>query len=149
MPKRGSDADRRVFFDQLVSVGVSRLRAMGAIRLEDRQALIPFGEQNKHGRLARQLKPATASPSPQESAPARVRRLSFAGFGKVASRWPRHAAGFSPARNRSAFAAFKTRSMRPRTREAVSGLVCQIGVRQSSTPAVSTRSIRDSQIGLQ
>ena len=47
MPKRGSDADHRVFFDQLVSVGVSRLKASGAIRLEDRQALIPFGEQNK------------------------------------------------------------------------------------------------------
>jgi hypothetical protein len=47
MPKRGSDADSRIFFDQLVSVGVSRLRATGAIRLEDRQALIPFGEQNK------------------------------------------------------------------------------------------------------
>jgi hypothetical protein len=47
MPKRGSDADSRIFFDQLVSVGVSRLRATGAIRLEDRQALIPFGDQNK------------------------------------------------------------------------------------------------------
>jgi hypothetical protein len=47
MPKRGRDADSRIFFDQLVSVGVSRLRATGAIRLEDRQAVIPFGEQNK------------------------------------------------------------------------------------------------------
>ena len=47
MPKRGSDADRRVFFDQLASVGVSRLRATGAIRLEDQQALIPFGKQTK------------------------------------------------------------------------------------------------------
>ena len=47
MPKRGSDADHRIFFDQLVSVGVSRLKASGAIRLEDRQALIPFGQQNK------------------------------------------------------------------------------------------------------
>ena len=47
MPKRGSDADSRIFFDQLASVGVSRLRATGAIRLEDRQALIPFGDQNK------------------------------------------------------------------------------------------------------
>jgi hypothetical protein len=47
MPNRGSDADSRIFFDQLVSVGVSRLRATGAIRLEDRQAVIPFGEQNK------------------------------------------------------------------------------------------------------
>jgi hypothetical protein len=47
MPKRGSDANSRIFFDELVSVGVSRLRATGAIRLEDRQALIPFGEQTK------------------------------------------------------------------------------------------------------
>jgi hypothetical protein len=47
MPKRGNDADHRIFFDQLVSVGVSRLKASGAIRLEDRQILIPFGEQNK------------------------------------------------------------------------------------------------------
>jgi hypothetical protein len=47
MPKRGIDADRRVFFDQLISVGVSRLKATGVIRLEDRQAIIPFGEQNK------------------------------------------------------------------------------------------------------
>ena len=47
MPKRGSDADNRVFFDELVGVSVSRLRATGRIRLEDRQVLIPFGEQNK------------------------------------------------------------------------------------------------------
>ena len=47
MPKRGSDADSRIFFDELVSVGVSRLKATGVIRLEDRQVLIPFGEQNK------------------------------------------------------------------------------------------------------
>jgi hypothetical protein len=47
MPKRGSDADSRIFFDELVSVGVSRLKATGAIKLEDRQAVIPFGEQTK------------------------------------------------------------------------------------------------------
>jgi hypothetical protein len=47
MPKRGSDADSRIFFDELVGVSVSRLRATGAIGLEDRQALIPFGEQTK------------------------------------------------------------------------------------------------------
>jgi hypothetical protein len=47
MPKRGIDAASRIFFDELVSVGVSRLKASGAIRLEDRQAVIPFGEQNK------------------------------------------------------------------------------------------------------
>ena len=47
MPKRGSDADSRIFFDELVSLAASRLKATGAIRLEDRQVLIPFGEQNK------------------------------------------------------------------------------------------------------
>jgi hypothetical protein len=47
MPKRGSDADSRIFFDELVSIGMSRLRATDAITLEDRQALIPFGEQTK------------------------------------------------------------------------------------------------------
>jgi hypothetical protein len=47
MPKRGSDADRRVFFDQLVSVGVSRLKATGAIRLVDRHGIIAFGDKRK------------------------------------------------------------------------------------------------------
>ena len=47
MPKRGTGADSRIFFDELVSLGVSRLRATGAIKLEDRQAVIPFGGQNK------------------------------------------------------------------------------------------------------
>jgi hypothetical protein len=35
MPKRGSDADSRIFFDELVSVGISRLKATGVIRPED------------------------------------------------------------------------------------------------------------------
>jgi hypothetical protein len=47
MPKRGIDADSRIFFDELPSLGVSRLRATGAIRLEDRQAVIRFGGHNK------------------------------------------------------------------------------------------------------
>ena len=47
MPKRGSDADSRIFFDELVSVAVSRLKATGVIRLEDQWAHIPFGEQTK------------------------------------------------------------------------------------------------------
>jgi hypothetical protein len=47
MPKRGIDADSRVFFDELPSIGVSRLRATGAIKLEDQHAVIPFGEHNK------------------------------------------------------------------------------------------------------
>ena len=44
MPKRGSNADRRVFFDELVSLAASRLKATGAIRLEDRHGFIAFGE---------------------------------------------------------------------------------------------------------
>src|ERR1700722_15582119 len=47
MPKRGSDADRRIFFDELVSVGVSRLRATGAIRLEDRHGITAFGDKRR------------------------------------------------------------------------------------------------------
>ena len=47
MPKRANDADHRFFFDELVSVGVSRLKASGAIRLEDRQAVIPLGQKNR------------------------------------------------------------------------------------------------------
>jgi hypothetical protein len=47
VPKRGSGADSRIFFDQLPSLGVSRLRATGAIKLEDRQAFIRFGGRTK------------------------------------------------------------------------------------------------------
>jgi hypothetical protein len=47
MPKRASDADSRIFFDELVSVGVSRLKASGAIRLEDRQGIVAFGDKQK------------------------------------------------------------------------------------------------------
>jgi hypothetical protein len=47
MPKRAIDADSRIFFDELVSIAASTLRALAAIRLEDQQALIPFGKQTK------------------------------------------------------------------------------------------------------
>jgi hypothetical protein len=47
MAKRGVDADTRIFFDELVSVGVSRLKATGAIRIEDRRVAIPFGQRNR------------------------------------------------------------------------------------------------------
>jgi hypothetical protein len=47
MPKRGTDADNRIFFDELVSIAASRLKATGVIRLEDKWAHIPFGEQTK------------------------------------------------------------------------------------------------------
>jgi hypothetical protein len=44
MPKRGSDADSRIFFDELRNLTASRLKATGAIRLEDRHGVIAFGE---------------------------------------------------------------------------------------------------------
>jgi hypothetical protein len=47
MPKRGSDADSRIFFDELVSLAASRLRATGAIRLQDRHGIIAFGDKHK------------------------------------------------------------------------------------------------------
>ena len=40
MPKRGSGANTRIFFDELVSLAASRLKATGVIRLEDRWAHI-------------------------------------------------------------------------------------------------------------
>ena len=49
MPKRASDADSRIFFDQLVSVSVSRLKASGAIRHEDRHGIIAFGDEDHGG----------------------------------------------------------------------------------------------------
>src|SRR4029077_8916020 len=47
MPKRGSEADNRIFFDELVSLATSRLKATGAIRLEDRHGIIAFGDKQK------------------------------------------------------------------------------------------------------
>ena len=47
MPKRGSDADRRIFFDELASLTAPRLKATGVIRLEDRYGIIAFGEKQK------------------------------------------------------------------------------------------------------
>src|ERR1700727_2518170 len=49
MPKRGIDADRRPFFDELVSLTASRLRATGAIRLEDRHGFITFANEDHGG----------------------------------------------------------------------------------------------------
>jgi hypothetical protein len=46
MPKRGSDADTRTYFDELASLNASRLKATGAIRLEDRHGVIAFGEED-------------------------------------------------------------------------------------------------------
>jgi hypothetical protein len=48
MPKRGSDADSRIFFDELASLIASRLRATGVIRLEDRHGIIAIGKED-HG----------------------------------------------------------------------------------------------------
>ena len=49
MPKRGTDAYSRVFFDELSSLTASRLKATGAIRLEDRQGVIAFGDEDHGG----------------------------------------------------------------------------------------------------
>jgi hypothetical protein len=46
MPKRGIDADGRVFFDELVGLTASRLRATRAIRLEDRHGIIAFRDKD-------------------------------------------------------------------------------------------------------
>jgi hypothetical protein len=46
MPKRAIDAASRIFFDGLVSLASSRLKATGAIRLEDRQGVIAFGDED-------------------------------------------------------------------------------------------------------
>ena len=49
MPKRGSDADSRIFFDEVVSLTASRLRATGAIRMEHRQGVIAFADEDHGG----------------------------------------------------------------------------------------------------
>jgi hypothetical protein len=55
MPKRGSDADGRVFFDQLLSLTASRLKASGAIRLEDRHGFIAFGDEDHGGERCKSI----------------------------------------------------------------------------------------------
>ena len=55
MPKRGSDADNRIFFDQLVSLAASRLKASGAIRLEDRHGIIAFGDEDHGGKRRKSI----------------------------------------------------------------------------------------------
>jgi hypothetical protein len=46
MPKRGIDADGRVFFDELGSLDASRLKVTGAIRIEDRHGVIAFDDED-------------------------------------------------------------------------------------------------------
>jgi hypothetical protein len=45
MPQRGIDADHRIFFDELASLEAARLKATGAIKLEDRHGVIAFGDE--------------------------------------------------------------------------------------------------------
>ena len=52
MAKRGIDANNRIFFDELVSLAASRLKATGAIRLEDQHGIIAFGDKQKLVSLA-------------------------------------------------------------------------------------------------
>jgi hypothetical protein len=47
MPKRGTDAASRCFFDELLSLDAARLRATGGIRLEDRHGVIALGDKQK------------------------------------------------------------------------------------------------------
>ena len=47
MPKRAIDADNRIFFDELMSLAASRLKARGEIRLEDRHGVVAFGDKQK------------------------------------------------------------------------------------------------------
>jgi hypothetical protein len=47
MPKRSIDANDRCFFDELLSIAASRLRATGAIRREDRHGILAFGDRQK------------------------------------------------------------------------------------------------------
>src|SRR6516162_4355248 len=42
MPKRGSDADTRVFFDELVGIKASTLKASDVIKLSDQQVIVAF-----------------------------------------------------------------------------------------------------------
>jgi hypothetical protein len=49
MPKRAIDAASRFFFDELLSLDASRLKATGAIRLEDRHGIIAFGDEDHGG----------------------------------------------------------------------------------------------------
>ena len=59
--------------------------------------------------------------------------------GNNESRCPFHRAGLSPLRRRRALAQLRMDSMRPRKREAVSGLLFQIGWSTRTTCSVSTR----------
>ena len=43
----GSDAESRIFFDELVSLAASTLKAKGEIRLEDKHGVIAFGDKQK------------------------------------------------------------------------------------------------------
>ncbi len=57
MPKRGIDANSRIFFDQLVSLSSSRLRATDAISLGDRHGVIAFGDKQRLVGLAHTIFP--------------------------------------------------------------------------------------------
>jgi hypothetical protein len=46
MPKRGIDADGRVFFDEFASLDAARLKATRAITIEDRHGVIAFGDKD-------------------------------------------------------------------------------------------------------
>ena len=62
---------------------------------------------------------------------------TFEGRGRRLSKWPFHLAGLSPERRPCTFAQSSTRSIRERTRLAVSVRSAQIGRRQAMTAIVS------------
>ena len=45
MPKRGTDAASRCFFDELLSLDAARLKAADVIRFEDRHGVIALGDE--------------------------------------------------------------------------------------------------------
>jgi hypothetical protein len=79
MPKRGIDAHSRVFFDELVGLAASRLRATGAIRMEDRQGVIAFADHTA-------VNAANASASPIRNSPMAARGAISSVLGAAAEK---------------------------------------------------------------
>jgi hypothetical protein len=55
MPKRGTDAASRCFFDELPRLDAARLTATGAIRLGDRHGVIAFGDEDRGVRRRKRI----------------------------------------------------------------------------------------------
>jgi hypothetical protein len=71
MPKPGSDANTRIFVDELVRIAASRLKATSVIRLEDRWAHISSpSKPNSSAALIRSSRTAAHGPSSSAQNPA-------------------------------------------------------------------------------